>query len=90
MLPRPSDEDVLAAKSTGRPLDQSVVGPFRYNVYGIVEHFGRGLSSGHYIAWINDRARRTWRRFDDQRVTDQTTIRPDGAYLIFYERVGYP
>src|ERR1700760_2369736 len=84
MLQRPTDEQMATAQ---RVPDQSILGPFKYNAYGIVEHFGRGLQSGHYIAWINDRARRTWRKFDDQRVTDIQSIRPDGAYLIFYERV---
>jgi ubiquitin carboxyl-terminal hydrolase 8 len=87
MLPRPNEDQ---ARAQGRVLDQSMLGPFKYAAYAVVEHFGRGLQSGHYISWVNDRARRTWRKFDDQRVSDIKHIRPDGAYLIFYERLGYP
>jgi ubiquitin carboxyl-terminal hydrolase 8 len=87
MLARPNEADVRSANV--RP-DQSLLGPFKYNAYGVVEHFGRGLQSGHYVSWINDRARRTWRKFDDDRVGDVRGISPNGAYLIFYERVNTP
>jgi ubiquitin carboxyl-terminal hydrolase 8 len=84
MLPQPREDELRAS---GRTPDQSIVGPFRYNAYAIVEHFGRGLHSGHYIALVHDRPRGVWRRFDDSIVSDKQTIRPDGAYLIFYERI---
>jgi ubiquitin carboxyl-terminal hydrolase 8 len=84
MLPTPTDREI---RSTNRQLDQSVLGPFKYNAYAVVEHFGKGLQSGHYIALVHDRPRQAWRRFDDDRVTDTPSIRPDGAYLLFYERI---
>jgi ubiquitin carboxyl-terminal hydrolase 8 len=84
MLPAPTERE---QRSTQRQLDQSILGPFVYNAYAIVEHFGRGLQSGHYISLVHDRPRNVWRRFDDSAVTDAPSIRPDGAYLLFYERV---
>jgi ubiquitin carboxyl-terminal hydrolase 8 len=85
MLPPARDEG--AAAMGGKAPDQSIAGPFRYNAYAVVEHLGRGLHSGHYIALVHDRPRGVWRRFDDSIVTDRQSIRPDGAYLIFYERI---
>jgi ubiquitin carboxyl-terminal hydrolase 8 len=84
MLPVPTERQ---QKSTNRQLDQSILGPFIYNAYAVVEHFGKGLQSGHYISLVHDRPRNVWRRFDDSTVTDTASIRPDGAYLLFYERV---
>jgi ubiquitin carboxyl-terminal hydrolase 8 len=69
------------------PPPRDIVEPFRYNAYAIVEHSGRSLHSGHYTALVHDRPRGVWRRFDDSVVADKQTIRPDGAYLIFYERI---
>ena len=87
MLPQPREDGVGMGPMGGKAPDQSIAGPFRYNAYAVVEHLGRGLHSGHYIALVHDRPRGVWRRFDDSVVTDRQTIRPDGAYLIFYERI---
>jgi len=87
MLTPPTPHEVASASR--RSFDQSMLGPFKYNAYAIVEHFGKGLSSGHYIAWIHDRPRGVWRRFDDSSVSDLPTVRPAGAYLVFYERVNW-
>jgi len=84
MMPAPTPKEL---QSSGRQFDQSTLGPFRYNAYAIVEHFGRGLQYGHYISWVHDRPRNVWRKFDDSTVTDINAVRPAGAYLVFYERV---
>lgn len=87
MLTPPTQNEVQNASR--RSFDQSILGPFKYNAYAIVEHFGKGLSSGHYIAWIHDRPRNVWRKFDDSGVTDHANVMPAGAYLVFYERVNW-
>jgi ubiquitin carboxyl-terminal hydrolase 8 len=87
MLTPPTPNEVTA--SSRRSFDQSMLGPFKYNAYAIVEHFGKGLSSGHYISWIHDRPRNVWRKFDDSSVSDMPAIKPAGAYLVFYERVNW-
>ncbi|KAH0559164.1 hypothetical protein GP486_004302 [Trichoglossum hirsutum] len=43
--------------------------PFRYGLYGVVNHYGSGVKSGHYIALrrVNPS---TWAEFNDRHVTD--------------------
>lgn len=60
------------------------VPPFRYSVYGVVNHSGT-LRGGHYTAYVKGRG--GWRYFDDTRVKSAGGIVGKDNYLIFLERV---
>ncbi|KAJ2775509.1 ubiquitin-specific protease doa4 [Coemansia nantahalensis] len=57
----------------------------RYNLYGVVNHYG-SLSSGHYTAGVYSRPRNQWNYFDDTRVTpiDEAQVSSPAAYLLFF------
>ena len=42
-----------------------------YHLHSIAVHQG-GAESGHYFAYIYDRAQQKWRKYNDIRVTDVT------------------
>jgi ubiquitin carboxyl-terminal hydrolase 8 len=94
MLPPPSDAEVRAS---GRPLDESMTGPFRYDAYAVIRHLGTSIGHGHYVSLVKDRGRGRWRHFDDQKssdfgeadvVMDDRVNEGGKAYIVFYERVG--
>jgi len=43
--------------------------PFKYGLYGVVNHYGSGVKSGHYIA-LRRVPPSTWTEFNDRHVTD--------------------
>lgn len=43
-------------------------GPQRYDLYGIVNHYG-ALMGGHYTAYVRHAVTGDWQCFDDTRVT---------------------
>ena len=43
--------------------------PFKYGLYGVVNHYGSGVKSGHYIA-LRRVSPSTWTEFNDRYVTD--------------------
>jgi ubiquitin carboxyl-terminal hydrolase 8 len=43
--------------------------PFKYGLYGVVNHYGSGVKSGHYIA-VRRVNQSTWTEFNDRYVTD--------------------
>lgn len=80
--------------STGQD-PSATTGPFTYDSYAVLRHIGSSMGSGHYISLVRDGERRSWRRFDDDRVTDfqprelreRDRLQNEQAYLVFYERV---
>ena len=74
--------------------DPATTPPFFYDAYAVTRHIGNALEGGHYIALVRDAARMTWRRFDDDRVTDfdpsklrfEDRLQNGEAYIVFYER----
>ncbi|KAF8788453.1 ubiquitin carboxyl-terminal hydrolase 8-like [Argiope bruennichi] len=56
----------------------------RYNLYGIVNHFGT-LEGGHYTAYCNT-ASNIWFKYDDHEVSEinSNIIRTPAAYILFY------
>ncbi|KAI9805958.1 MAG: hypothetical protein M1825_000572 [Sarcosagium campestre] len=64
--------------------------PFRYDAYGVVQHFGT-LTGGHYKALIRGTtARSRWLEFNDRNVNDfdAAKVASPAAYLLFYARSG--
>ncbi|KAI9769122.1 MAG: ubiquitin-specific protease doa4 [Geoglossum simile] len=61
--------------------------PFKYGLYGVVNHYGSGVKSGHYIA-LRRVTPSTWTEFNDRYVTDidPRTVVSDAAYLLFFYR----
>lgn len=74
--------------------DPATTPPFLYDAYAVTRHVGNVLEGGHYIAMVRDAARMTWRRFDDDKVTDfdpsklrfEDRLQNGEAYIVFYER----
>jgi len=62
----------------------------KYELYAIVNHFGR-LGSGHYTAYAINPDDGKWRGYDDTRVTlveDLSQLVSPSAYLMFYKISG--
>ncbi|KAK9385760.1 hypothetical protein V1515DRAFT_539308 [Lipomyces mesembrius] len=60
--------------------------PFRYNLYGVVNHYG-SVRGGHYTAFVH-KNNKGWLIFDDSRVAicpPERVVSKD-AYVLFYER----
>lgn len=78
----------------GVKADPTMNGPFIYNAYAVIWHIGATLGSGHYIAFVKDKARGAWRCFNDDKITDfdpvnvapQSRLQNEKAYIVFYER----
>ncbi|KAF1911973.1 hypothetical protein BDU57DRAFT_523250 [Ampelomyces quisqualis] len=74
--------------------DPTMNGPYIYNAYAVIWHIGATLGSGHYIAFVKDKAKGTWRSFNDDKVADfepanlapQNRLQNEKAYIVFYER----
>ncbi|KZM24157.1 ubiquitinyl hydrolase [Ascochyta rabiei] len=74
--------------------DPTMNGPYIYNAYAVIHHIGATLGSGHYTAFVKDKARGCWRSFNDDRLVDfepgnlqpKDRLQNDRAYIVFYER----
>lgn len=69
------------------------VPPFRYKLYGVVNHFGN-LTTGHYTSYVykpsDDKKARGWCYFDDSKVTyncSTSQVLNKNAYCLFYQRI---
>jgi hypothetical protein len=64
-------------------------GPAAYRLAAIVEHRGRGIDAGHYVAYIYDAEAECWLLYDDAsvRVVSEEEVMRLQAYLLIYERV---
>lgn len=100
MLPQPSGADQKYIESNFSQFatpEPAMTPPYAYDAYAVVRHHGRTLESGHYTAYVKDRARGVWRYFDDQRTGDfqpgqgrfsgEGDLRNSEAYVVFYSRV---
>jgi ubiquitin carboxyl-terminal hydrolase 8 len=82
------------AQVAGITSDPTMNGPFIYTAYAVIWHIGNTLGSGHYIAFVKDKAKGTWRSFNDDKITDfepanlspQNRLQNEKAYIVFYER----
>jgi ubiquitin carboxyl-terminal hydrolase 8 len=82
------------AQVAGITADPTMNGPFIYNAYAVIWHIGTSLGSGHYTAFVKNKAMGTWRYFNDDKVTDfepanlapQNRLQNEKAYIVFYER----
>lgn len=61
----------------------------KYDLYGVVNHFG-GINSGHYMCYVkNERgAASQWLQYDDSYVKPvaESRVRSEFAYILFYRR----
>ncbi|CUM63962.1 uncharacterized protein PRCAT00001550001 [Priceomyces carsonii] len=69
------------------------VPPFRYKLYGVVNHFGN-LSTGHYTSYVHKnsdtRKKREWCYFDDAKITyncSESQVLNKNAYCLFFQRI---
>lgn len=100
MLPTPTatqTSQILSAHGPDalRP-DPAMSPPYTYDAYAVVRHLGPTLEEGHYKALVKDRARKTWRCFNDTQATDfvpgkgeyagSGDVRNGMAYIVFYQR----
>lgn len=53
MTPYTLDEQ-QSSRSQGRRGDEAFAGPFLYECYAVVQHYGTTLNSGHYVVYIRD------------------------------------
>ena len=58
------------AQLAGLKADPTMNGPYIYNAYAVIHHIGASLGSGHYTAFVKDKARGCWRSFNDDKVMD--------------------
>lgn len=99
MLPAPdaAARDAAARKygSGEREAPPAMSPPYRYDAYAVLRHLGGTMTSGHYIALVEDKARACWREFNDDKVTDfrpedlpsAKRLQNEQAYIVFYQRV---
>ncbi|KAK7025134.1 ubiquitin carboxyl-terminal hydrolase 4 [Favolaschia claudopus] len=82
-LPPGADKSHMTSMSPDDPRSQ--VPPYRYNLYGVTMHSGN-LTSGHYTAFVADRA--GWKSCDDSSVrpVDEKAVVSQRAYVLFYKR----
>ena len=74
--------------------DFAVTPPFVFDAYAVMQHKGKTMESGHYVAMVKDSLRNTWVSFDDERVHNfdpaklphERRLQNSEAYLVFYER----
>lgn len=95
MIPRASKEAHDHSRMDDPIRDAATTPPYLYDAYAVMRHIGTSGNGGHYISLVRDAARsNTWRKFDDERVTDfdHHKLKPDHrlqneqAYLVFYGR----
>lgn len=67
--------------------------PFRYTLYGVVNHFGN-LTTGHYTSFVKkgkgSNNEKRWCYFDDAKIQldcKESQVRSKNAYCLFYLRV---
>lgn len=92
MLEEPSDAEL--SKRNIKP-ERQMLGPYLYNAYAVIFHIGQSVGSGHYIAYVKDRSRGLWRRFNDSQIDDYSEQDPnlinqfqgESPYIVFYERI---
>ncbi|KAF1925084.1 ubiquitin carboxyl-terminal hydrolase 2 [Didymella exigua CBS 183.55] len=97
----PEQESYIAHKApdgavqlAGIKADPTMNGPYMYNAYAVIHHIGATLGSGHYTAFVKDKARGCWRSFNDDRLVDfepgnlqpKDRLQNERAYIVFYER----
>ena len=94
MVPQAS-KVVSDPRAPEEPIDTATTPPYLYDAYAVMRHIGSSGNGGHYISLVRDAARgNTWRKFDDERVTDfdPNKLKPahqlqnEQAYLVFYGR----
>ncbi|KAJ6095698.1 hypothetical protein N7486_006444 [Penicillium sp. IBT 16267x] len=89
------DDFVVPGPDSSAPILDATVPPFNYDAFGVLRHIGSSMGSGHYISLVRDAERQSWRRFDDDRVSDfnprdlrgRDRLQNEQAYIVFYERV---
>lgn len=63
--------------------------PFRYELYGVVNHYGN-LTTGHYTSFVkNSDPRNDWSYYDDAKVLQncpENRVLNQNAYCLFYKR----
>lgn len=60
-----------------------------YELYGVCNHHGKDLQSGHYTALCRNATDGNWYSYDDtrvQRVEDAAGVVTPDAYILFYQR----
>ncbi|KAL6309343.1 hypothetical protein BKA93DRAFT_821670 [Sparassis latifolia] len=85
-MPAPLPPGVSGGSQVPRDDPRSQLPPYRYDLYGVTNHFGT-LSSGHYTAFIASRG--GWLYCDDSRVSqsDAKNVVGKPAYILFYKRI---
>ncbi|CCM01336.1 uncharacterized protein FIBRA_03385 [Fibroporia radiculosa] len=84
-MPPPLPPGVNAGPQMPRDDPRAQIPPYRYDLYGVTNHFGT-LSSGHYTAFISSRG--GWLYCDDSRISqaDPKDVVGKPAYMLFYKR----
>ena len=87
-------EDVVAFPVDTLDLRDHVIGQYDpeappvYKLFGVSEHTGTTVDSGHYTATVLNSINKQWYRFNDSHVgasTGDASV-TGGAYLLFYQR----
>lgn len=71
--------------------ERNQVAPFKYKLYGVVNHFGN-LTTGHYTSYVHKKGKggNGWYYFDDSKFTPNCKVEKvlnSNAYCLFYQRV---
>ncbi|KAL4251575.1 hypothetical protein ABKN59_006688 [Abortiporus biennis] len=84
-MPPPLPPGAGGVPSVSRDDPRAQVPPYRYDLYGVTNHYG-SLSSGHYTAFISSRG--GWLYCDDSKISpaDPKDVVGKAAYILFYKR----
>lgn len=71
--------------------ERNQVAPFKYKLYGVVNHFGN-LTTGHYTSYIRKAGKggEGWYYFDDSKYTPNCKVSKvlnSSAYCLFFQRI---
>ncbi|KAH3668439.1 hypothetical protein OGAPHI_002193 [Ogataea philodendri] len=84
----PDVKSEIERQELGRLPIRGQVPPFRYRLYGVVNHYGN-LINGHYTSFVDKGAGNGWCLFDDDKVYKNSPVSKvvnGDAYMLFYER----
>jgi ubiquitin C-terminal hydrolase len=62
-------------------------GEFNYQLYGVVQHHGPGLASGHFVAAVMHKTEKQWVVYNDRQLYGFQDFDYRDSYVLFYERV---
>jgi ubiquitin C-terminal hydrolase len=69
-----------------KPLDPFTLDKSGYSLFGIIEHKGRGVKSGHYFSYVKNPVTNLWYLCDDHKIREvpEKTALSSQAFILAY------